>query len=280
MIKGLICDSTGQHRSNLRSLVSSALGDLGVVNLGLSRARSPQEMLGILHEAPQGFIDLIVCRVGEQEEEDFAALRRIREEEPDLDIIILAKDEGFADEAAEVDACGYCLENEGPEGLRRALATAAIQALERHDSTMGLRSAEGVWNLILDQIVFVETSKRGALLHLATGKTLLVRSTLQSLADRLESRGTFMKVGSSFVVNIDNVRSIGEGAIIFSDGESVIIPVRMRKQTKDRVDAHWKRQGSIQDPGGSRDPQDPQDLQQEAEAGLEAEPEAQEAVGD
>ena len=276
MIKGLVYDNSSQHRSNLRSLVSAALADLGIVNLGLTRARSPQELQGILRQAPPGLVDLVLCRVGEQGEEDFAALRRIREEEPGLDIIILAPDEGYAEEAAQIDACGYCLEGEGPEGLKQALATAAIQALERHDGTMGLRSAEGVWNLILDQIVFVESSKKGAVLHLATGKTLLVRSTLQNLADKLESKGTFMKVGGSFVVNIDNVRSVGEGAIIFSDGESIIVPVRMRKQVRERVDAHWKRQGA-QDPQGPPDSlgvQDPQGPPQEA--GLDV----QEAVGD
>ena len=71
------------------------------------------------------------------------------------------------------------------------------------------------------------------------GRTITVRGTLSALYERLVEADPewFMKVGGSFIVNLDNVRSAGNGSLIFCDGEAVIVPVRMRKPLKDALTA-------------------------------------------
>ena len=51
----------------------------------------------------------------------------------------------------------------------------------------------------------------------------------------------FIKAGSSFIVNLDNVRSAGEGSLIFADGETIVVPIRKRKAVKDALDSFLMR---------------------------------------
>ena len=115
------------------------------------------------------------------------------------------------------------------------------QVLGRRGDVMGLRFDIGVGNVVLDEVVFAESTKKGSVIHLANGGTRLVRSTLQALFDKLAGRGPFEKAGSSFIVNLDNIRSTGDGAVIFSNGESIVVPVRVRKPLADTLRVHNER---------------------------------------
>ena len=243
MIKVLVFDTDQSWHRHLRSAVDAIMTKLGPRSHGLSRAVSPDDLVDIMDRSRRGLFELVVCRIVSHADETFNALRTIRDADPEIDIVIIADSPEHARRAAEIGVSGYCLTAEGPEGLEHALAPSVARAIERHDKTVGLRSDRGVGNVFLDEIVFAESSKKGALLHLSDGDTLLVRSTLQALCDKLSTRGGFIKAGSSFLVNLDNVRSIGNEAVIFSNGDSIIIPVRMRKPVKEALDAYWDRTG-------------------------------------
>lgn len=241
MIKVLVYDTDPTRRKQLRSVVDATMTRMGSRSHGILRAASPGNMVEIVHRARQGLIELIVCRIISHAEETFDALRTVREMDREVDIVIVADGPEHARRAVELGVDGYCLDQEGPEGLERALAPSVTRAAERHGETVGLRSDRGVGNIPVDEIVFAESSKKGAVLHLTDGESLLVRSTLQSLCDKLSTKGRFIKAGGSFLVNLDNVRSVGDGAVIFSNGDSIIIPVRMRKPVKEALQAYWCR---------------------------------------
>lgn len=242
MIHALVYDANQQRRTPLRAAVNNALMSLGSQNHSLLRTGSLEEMKNIVLEAKSGFFEIVVCRIDPTVSEALAVLRAIREEDPNVCMVVMADDPKYAVDAYGVGACGYCLVQDGMEGLTRALAPIVERAVDRHSATTGVRCDTGVCNVVLDHIVFVEASRKGALMHLASGETKLVRSTLQTLFEKLAPKGDFVEVGSSFIVNLTNVRQVGDsGAVIFESGDSIVAPIRVRKDLKEAFLAFWQR---------------------------------------
>ncbi|MGI6221722.1 MAG: LytTR family transcriptional regulator DNA-binding domain-containing protein [Coriobacteriales bacterium] len=242
MIRILTYDGLDSKCGNLRMAVDAVMASLGSRNHGVDRVRTPEDLHETVRKRRSGFFDLLVCCVGTRADDVFAVLQALREEGESAHIAIIAEEREDVRRALAVGAEAFFLSSEGPDGLRRALSPLAADLISQHDDVIGLRLDEGVGNIVIDEIMFVESSKRGAVIHLADGRTPLVRMTLQALFEKLEGHGAFVKAGSSFIVNLDNVRSLGDGAIVFPDGESIIIPVRVRKPMKDALSEHQNRE--------------------------------------
>ena len=242
MIRILLYASDTCHRSQLPLVTDKILTDFGSCNHAYSRVEKPCDLADMAKRVHPGFFDIIVACIATPQEagEVFAALKTLRNCGFDASIVIGASSPDLVKQALSVKASGFCQTDDGPDGLKRALAPAAIRALESHSQTIGIRSAAGVCNVRADEIIFAESSKKGSIIHMADGSTPLVRTTLQALFTRLEGTSAFVKAGSSFIVNLANVRLADNGAVIFSDGESIIIPVRARKPFKDTLETYWR----------------------------------------
>ena len=243
MLRVVACDQNTSNRRQLRSMISFTLGSLGARARGVMHAASPADMDALVHRMRPGFFDLVVCLIDQPSQcaETLSALASIRALEQDIAIVIVADRPDYACDLVSVGIAGYCLIDDGAAGFEAALRSPLLRISERRDSVVGLRFDGGVGSIVLDDIMFVEMSKKGAIVHLVSGDTLLVRQTLQALFEKLVARGNFIKVGGSFIVNLENIRLIGEGSIVFPDGESIIVPVRVRKTVRDTVQRYWLR---------------------------------------
>ncbi len=238
MIRILVCDPDSGERSQLRSAVDLLVSAMKIGNYGISYVTKLDDMVGLVKRMRTGFHDIIVCRATSGSAEALNALREVRDADGGASIVIASDTQDFAAEAFDLQVDGYCLFSEGRDGFERAMKVPILKAASKHTDTIALRTDQGTGNFPIDAIMFVEASKRGSLVHLPEGKTVLARGTLQSLFEQLGEDERFIKAGSSFIVNLDNVRSLGEGSIIFPDGEAIIVPVRARKPVKDALIAY------------------------------------------
>ena len=243
MLRVIVCDQSTSMRRQLRSTISAALDSRGARARGILHADTPADMDALVRRMRPGFFDLAICLIDDpsQFDETLNALVSIRALEQNIAIVIAADRPDYARELVSVGIAGYCLIGDGASGLDAALRLPLQRIFEKRDSVVGLRFDGGVGSIVLDDIMFVEMSKKGAIMHLVSGGTLLVRQTLQALFEKLAACGNFIKVGSSFIVNLENIRLLGEGSIVFPDGESIIVPVRVRKAVKDTVQQYWLR---------------------------------------
>ena len=207
-------------------------------NYGISCVTNLDDMVGLVKRMREGFHDIVVCRAVSGNTDALGALHEVRDADEDVSIVIASDTQDFAAEAFDLKVDGYCLFNEGRSGFERAMKVPILKAASKHTDTIALRTDQGTGNFPIDAIMFLEASKRGSLIHLPEGKTVLARGTLQSLFDQLGEDERFIRAGSSFIVNLDNVRSLGEGSIVFPDGEVIIVPVRARKPVKDALIAY------------------------------------------
>ena len=138
--------------------------------------------------------------------------------------------------------------------LRSMLARALETDTWESQPHVAVRSPGCLDNVSIDDIQFVESSKRGPVIHLPGRQTVTARGTLKALYDGLmqagrqlaQQEGTplalptwwpYVMVGSSFIVNLDNIAASGKGALVFADGETIIVPVRRRKELENALAA-------------------------------------------
>ena len=241
MIRVLAYDSNRNDRLRLLWAIKAVMKRWGWSSFSVTRSFTPADMVASVKAMRRGFFDIAVCWLDDEPDSVFDALGEIRSVEPDAQIVIVAEDADCASRAVQVEASGYCLVRQGIDGLMQALSPAVSQAVERHSKAMGLRSSTGVCNVVLDDFLFAESSKKGAIIHMSDGETILVRTALQALFERLSADKRFVKAGSSFIVNLDSICSFGERAAIFHNGESVVLPVRVHKPVKEAFESFCRR---------------------------------------
>ena len=237
MIRVLAYDSNKNDRFRLRWAIETVMERCGWRSFSVTRSVAPADMVHSVQAMRRGFFDIIVCWLGENPDSVFDALSEICLDEPDVHIVVVAENAESARRAVMVEASGYCQVGQGIDGFMNAMLPAVSQAIERHSGTIGLRSSAGVGNIMLDDFLFAESSKKGAVIHMSDGETILVHNALQALFDRLSADGRFVKAGRSFIINLDCIRSLGDRAAIFLNGESVILPVRVRKPMKEAYES-------------------------------------------
>lgn len=97
----------------------------------------------------------------------------------------------------------------------------------------GLLGTEAIQELRDDDMMFAETSDHDQVIHLQNKATVSTRSSSQALFNRLSQDGRFFKAGSSYILNLDNVRSIQGRDVTFVNGEAITVPARSRKELED-----------------------------------------------
>ena len=128
------------------------------------------------------------------------------------------------------------------DDLQRVMRTPFAQTGWDHVPCLTIRTSGQVSNVPATDIQFAESSKRGPVIHLPGNRLVVTRGTLKGLYERLESawgdqaishdtllKSPFVMAGSSFVVNLDAVVASGQGVLVFADGETIIVPVRKRR---------------------------------------------------
>ena len=239
MIRVLAYDARESNRNSLRFGVDGVMASRACKSYSITRVLSPQDLLGIMQRFRPGFVDLIVGVMDDDPDELLDVLRTIRQENPGTRVALIGSSAEDASRAASVGASGFCLVAQGADGLSNTVGPLVTRAIERHGQTMGLRCDRGTVNVVIDEVMFAESSKKGTIVHLASDETLLVRCALQAFFECVEGYGCFAKAGNSFAINLDSVRTFGDRAVLFANGDSIIVPVRTRKQVKDDLEACW-----------------------------------------
>jgi DNA-binding LytR/AlgR family response regulator len=152
---------------------------------------------------------------------------------------------GFALEAQRLHVSGYLIAPADTAALEAELALCLprLAAQDAESTTMRMRG--GIKRVPFSQLVYAQTSNHDQVLHMLDGQTMQLRCSSQDLFDHLSHDTRFLKLGSSYIVNLDLVRSLNSnGAVLsFVEGSSASVPVRSRKTIQDALftRAEWKK---------------------------------------
>ena len=211
---------------------------------GITTFSQPFELLEHLEGfTAEPFIDLVILQAVSGGMSGMQTVRDARAVGYDGEIILVEDTETQAQEALRLHVGGYLLEPVSPAAFEDEVARSLSRLAALDAESAVIRMREGLRRVRFTQLVYAQTSNHDQVLHMRDGQTMQLRSSSQDLFDRFAHDERFLKLGSSYIVNLDLVRSLEDsGATLrFIEGSTASVPVRFRKQVQDALFARAER---------------------------------------
>ena len=246
MIRIIICDSNRTEGLRLRDAIDTYASSCGIFNIETGVRNSREEFVESLSRFRADFFHIAICHIddrcaGMSLDEIGCALKDVRSLSPNTHFIMMSSNPDHAICAYRADADFMLLPLTSAEFVR-VVGGALRQAVNDQRVPFAVKLPKGVANMNIKDITFIETSKKGPIVHLPGGETITTKGTLQSLFDKISTiSDTFIRASGSFIVNLDNMRVAGKSSVIFGDGEAIILPIRARKLVRDAYVAYQTR---------------------------------------
>lgn len=152
------------------------------------------------------------------------AAEKMLEKNPEMSVIFLTTSDEYAVEAFAMNATHYLLKPFTQEQFDAALDR-AIKKTEDQDM-LSLECVNGVYRVRISEMISIESQNHYLLLALSSGETLRLRRKLSQMFEEIQKYPEFVKVGASYVVNFDFVRSISGNSIEMQGGVKIPVPRR------------------------------------------------------
>lgn len=143
---------------------------------------------------------------------------------PDMGVVFLTISSEYAIEAFAMNAAHYLLKPFSQEQFNAALDRAVKKTEE--DDFLSLTCVDGAYRVCIREIASIESQGHYLLLILSSGETLRLRMKLSQMSELLQKYPEFIRVGASYVVNLDFVRSISRNGMEMQGGAKIPVPRR------------------------------------------------------
>ena len=238
MIRIVICNRIKDEGLRLQALIDRYSASENIQNVDSLVTDSCAKLQSLLERIRPNMFDMVICRI-DRDSPDFdreqksMMISNLLEKTPQTRFVLMSSDPNDAICAYNTGALFLSLPLD-KEGFHRTIGSALKDVARAKKRPFCTKSPAGVIAMNLNDISFVEISKKGPIIHLPNKKTVTTRGTLQALHNQLNGIDErFVRAGGSFIVNLDNMRTIGDSTVVFGDGETIILPTRARKMIRD-----------------------------------------------
>ena len=176
-------------------------------------------------------IDLVVLPYELPGMTGIMAVQEAREVAPLLHSVLLDDSLDHISEAISGSVDGYLAQPATSEKLHCVLSRQIKEIKELHEKSFLLNTRKGMCRIRFDRVLYCETSGHDQVVHLIDGTSTIGRYSSQGMFELLSEDKRFYKVGSSYIVNLNEVveAHIPNGVMVLSDGTKLNIPSRLRK---------------------------------------------------
>lgn len=84
----------------------------------------------------------------------------------------------------------------------------------------------------MSEIIFIESQGHYLSVYLISGKMLRTRRTLSQIFEGMQKYPEFIRIGASYVVNLNFVRKISANSMEMTDGSKISVPRRSNETVK------------------------------------------------
>lgn len=219
----LIVEDNADERSRLRGCVEKYASEHND-ELAITEYESAIPLIEASRTFDLIFLDInLPCGINGME-----AARILRTYDETTQVVFVTDLAQYAVRGYEVDALGFIVKPISYYGISRYLDKALRVIRRNTGKNITVPLKRGLRMFPSTELVFAETAGHNLVYHLASGQPITARGSLSKLVEELEGE-PFVRIASSFLVNMDHVRAIEEGSVIMSTGETLYF-TRARKK--------------------------------------------------
>lgn len=149
---------------------------------------------------------------------------------PTMGVVFLTTSDEYAVEAFAMNATHYLLKPFSQDQFNEALDR-GIRKTQKQD-VLSLSCVDGVYRVGVHEIMFIESQNHYLTIRLSSGKSLRLRMKLSQMYEDLQKYPEFIRVGVSFIVNLQFVRCVSGDGLVIVNGANIPIPKRSREEVK------------------------------------------------
>ena len=230
-----LCDDTNSDLENLKKLLQaySKLNNIPLDIYIYNNSRVLINNVSYFREKEYSiyFLDIIMDKNG------IDVAKELREVTPDVPIIFTTSSKEFAINAFKVQAFDYILKPVKKEELFSCLdkLITSMQVAVKASFNIKLNNLSIV-TININEITYIEQKDRRLMFHMNDGTSHLTTSIrgkfLEEIPFNIEDYN-FINCHSSFVINMNQIKSITDHSFIMKNGHNIPIAKRIEKQVVD-----------------------------------------------
>lgn len=224
-----IVDDEKSARENIRSLIEQNICENNLLDIDISCFSSGEELLA---SGGQNF-DIVYLDIDMDGQNGIDVSSQISQIKRDMIIIFVTSYDCYTKEAFRNNAFQYLTKPVEKVDFDTDFAR-ALEALKKKNTRIKIISNNIEYSLKMDSILYIESKKRLAILHMREGKTYECYSRLSDLGERL-AQYDFAFTHKSFCVNLNAVVGFGYDMLELENGEKIPISRGYRQELKRRI---------------------------------------------
>ncbi len=166
--------------------------------------------------------------------------RRLRMADPDAVVIFISSSLDYAAESYDVKAFYYLIKPVSEDKFFPVLKSAA-ELVKKRQNSLFIKTPDGTERLSIDDICYAELRSRRPRYvckeRVVTGLQLTHSFRDEVLPLLLDDR--FFPCGASLVINLSEVSSVQQDAVLLTTGETIYVPVKSKHTLSEAWADYW-----------------------------------------
>lgn len=225
MIRIAICDDIPGELEKISAAMESYARRHAPLGFAVDRYAAAMEILSAAEkDRSYDIVILDICMPGILGTE---VARDLLLKSPDTSVIFLTTSREYAVEAFSLGATHYLLkpftQAEFDEALDRAVGKLS------QENYVSLNCVDGMYRMRVKEIVYIESQSHYLALCPVSGELLRLRGSLSGMYEMLQEYPEFIRVGASYIVNLNLVRKVSSVFLEMQDNTRIPVPRRSRE---------------------------------------------------
>lgn len=216
-----LCDDEAEELDRAENILNS-YRECVECDFSVERFDDAEELLWMIRE--KGYSpDLLFMDIYMPGKLGIEAAGELREMGNECRIVFLTTSKEFALEAFRVEAFQYLVKPASEEDIFRILDK-FIKETSEEEKYLLFRVEGSVRKIAAQNIIYCEAQKKQQYIHMADGTCLQQNMTLAKVYAMLSDNQEFVKVGSSYIVNLKHIISLNARELQMDDGKKIYLP--------------------------------------------------------
>lgn len=222
MIRIAICDDEKKILDEMSGYIQSYAEKKSITDLEVFPFESTKTLIGAIEDGKS--FDVFILDVYIGDEMGTALARNIRKMGIESPIIFSTTSLEHAPESFETGTLRYLIKPINPAKLYEALDVALASAEKISQRLIKFKTENGVESVNASHIMCSEAHDHYQYVTLSGGKVIKVRMTVTELYALLAKHGGFIRVGSSYIINLRHVKNLSRTEVLLYNDITVQIP--------------------------------------------------------